>query len=199
MARAKFKCAGCGRKFSMAAHLARHKSAKHGLKSKRKKTVRSRASKAGKRGAAGRRRAVGVRGAGAAAGGAAHLIGEIQTYYGELTSRRAALDAQIAAVVTALGAMGEAGGASPGRPSARKVGRRVMRGGNGRLGSGVSLKAFIARSLRKSSKPLGPTEIASAVLKAGYKTTSKNFVRRVSNALLGLKGLRKAGRGKYTM
>ncbi len=199
MARAKFKCARCGRKFSMAAHLARHKSAKHGWKSKRKKTVRSKAPKAGKRGGAGRRRAVGVAGAGAAAGGAAHLIGEMQTYHGELTSRRAALEAQITAVATALDAMGEAGAARPRRPSARKVGRRVTRRGNGRLRGGASLKAFIARSLRKSSKPLGPTEIASAVLKAGYKTTSKNFVRRVSNALLGLKGLRKAGRGKYTM
>ena len=198
MAKAEFRCAGCKRTFSMAAHLARHNRAQHGSKGTRRKSPGRRASKGKKNGTVGRPRTVGVRASQAAAGGAAHLIGEMQTYCAELSSRRAALDAQIAAVETALNAMGEVGAAPPPRATARRVGRPRMRGPARQLRSG-SLKDCIGQSLRQSSKPLGPTEIASAVLKAGYQTTSRNFVRRVSNALLGLKGLKRAGRGKYQM
>jgi len=48
MAKAKkLKCGTCGKKFSMPAHLARHKSATHGAKKKAKKIVKKGRKKAG--------------------------------------------------------------------------------------------------------------------------------------------------------
>jgi uncharacterized C2H2 Zn-finger protein len=45
MPRKKFKCPKCDRKFSMAAHLARHTSTMHGMKSKTKKASKKRAGR----------------------------------------------------------------------------------------------------------------------------------------------------------
>jgi uncharacterized C2H2 Zn-finger protein len=52
MAKKAFKCPSCGRTFKMAAHLARHRSAAHGIKSKRrvKKMRAGRRKKAQRRG-----------------------------------------------------------------------------------------------------------------------------------------------------
>jgi len=47
----RFKCARCKRTFSMAAHLARHRAAMHGAKSKSKaKAPRGKAARTGRRG-----------------------------------------------------------------------------------------------------------------------------------------------------
>ena len=45
MARKKFKCPKCDRKFSMAAHLARHTSTMHSTKSKTKKAAKRKAGR----------------------------------------------------------------------------------------------------------------------------------------------------------
>jgi cytochrome P450 len=89
MARKTLRCSVCGRKFSMAAHLARHMNAGHG----RKKTARR----------AKTRRRVGRP---PVAGSAPRALRELRAYFQKLTAHRDALNEQIKAVERALNAVG---------------------------------------------------------------------------------------------
>jgi hypothetical protein len=99
MADKKFQCSTCGRKFSMAAHLARHRNATHG---------RGRAKMARK--TAGRRTARRQVGGGTARVGtvisAAGARRELRAYYSQLCSRRDQLDAEIANIESVLETLG---------------------------------------------------------------------------------------------
>lgn len=93
MPKKKFRCSRCKRTFSMAAHLARHKNTKHGTRGK-KAAKTTRKSKA--------KRKVGrPKGRLSVAG----LRSSMRDYLADLTRRRAALDAEIAAIETALNAL----------------------------------------------------------------------------------------------
>ena len=99
MARKTLSCSKCGRKFSMAAHLARHMSATHGRKKKARRAKRGkrRAVRAKARRPVGRPRA---------SGSAPRALRELRAYFRKLTAHRDALDAQIAIVEKALNAVG---------------------------------------------------------------------------------------------
>ena len=89
MARKTLKCSKCGRKFSMAAHLARHMSASHGRKKKaRRAKTKHRVGRP------------------PGAGSAPRALRELRAYVRKLTAHRGALDAQIAVVERALDAVG---------------------------------------------------------------------------------------------
>jgi hypothetical protein len=113
----------------------------------------------------------------------------MQSYYSELTARRANLDAQIAGMENAMTVIGAV-------PMARATGRKRGRpvGSGGRAGS---LKDTIVRVLRQRVKALSPKEIAAGVIKIGYRTSTKNLTKAVSNTLPDMTDIRKVGRGLY--
>ena len=197
-----FKCERCGRVFSMAAHLARHMNAGHGVRRAGKRTA---AGKRGRpRGRAARPKATRTRAARYDAGGATRLVGEMQAYHSELAARRAAVDQEIAAIENAMAAMGGASRRAPRAQAKRRVARpkaarRAARPTGGRGVRAGSLKAYIDDVLRKSGKPMSPKDIATAVMRAGYKTKAQNLVRAVSNALTDVKGIKRVGHGQYRM
>ena len=56
---------------------------------------------------------------------------------------------------------------------------------------------MIVQVLRQRSQPHTPQEIANSVVKAGYKTSSNNLTKSVSNTLPLLSEVKKVGRGLY--
>ncbi len=130
--------------------------------------------------------------------GADRILAELRSFHGELAAQQEALNGQMAAVGSAIEAMGATpapararvgrpAGAGPGRPGRPK-------GSGGRPGS---LKDFMMRVLKQTSRPLSPKEIASNIVRAGYKTKAKDLTKAVSNALPQLKGIKKMGFGQY--
>jgi len=113
----------------------------------------------------------------------------MQSFYSELTERRSSLDAQIAGMEGAINILGAA-------PRARATGRKLGRpaGSGTRTGS---LKDTIVRVLRQRAKALSPREIAAGLVRAGYKTSTKNLTKAVSNTLPEINNVRKVGRGLY--
>jgi len=94
MPRKKFRCSRCKRTFSMAAHLARHKNTKHGTPGKNATKKKTRKSK-------GKRRLGRPKGRLSMAG----LRSSMRAHLSDLTRRWAALQAEMAAIETAIGAL----------------------------------------------------------------------------------------------
>jgi hypothetical protein len=99
------------------------------------------------------------------------------------------LDAQIAGMDSAINILGAA---PQGRATGRKLGRPT--GSGSRTGS---LKDTIVRVLRQRAVALSPREIAAKVVQAGYKTSTKNLTKAISNTLPEINNVRKVGRGLY--
>jgi hypothetical protein len=115
-----------------------------------------------------------------------------------LSTQRDSLLAELAAIDRELAMYG-----AP-RPRAMKARRTTMRRGrkgstNGRrrAANKLSLVGVLQQVLKGST--LGVSEAASAVQKAGYKTTSPNFRTIVNAALLSNRNaFKKIARGQYT-
>jgi len=201
MAKGEFKCSECSRTFTMAAHLARHRNAVHGAKRAGRRTT-GRAARGGRKTArsartparpAPRRATAPPARTPQGAAGMTRLVADLQAYHRELTAQRAGLDQQIAAIDSALQAMD----IRPANPTVRRAARRPARRPAAQSGKAGSLKEYIVKVLRGSSKPMSPKEIADSAVKAGYKTKAKNLVNIVSNSLPDTPGVKKAGRGLY--
>jgi len=187
-----FKCPKCDRSFIMAAHLGRHINTIHGSRKKPKPAskrtpARSRRSRID-RPKGSRTMSPSFARAGAATGeGVTRLLSQMQSYYSELTERRSILDAQIAGMEGAINILGTA-------PRATSTGRKLVRHSGSRSGS---LKDTIVRVLRQRAVALSPKEIAAKVVQAGYKTSTKNLTKAISNTLPEINTVRKVGRGLY--
>ena len=134
----------------------------------------------------------------AVTGGTAALVGRMQDYHSDLLMRRESLDSEITAISNAIEAIGAAApaasqGRRPGRPAGR-VGR--PRSSGGRKGS---LRDYVLRTMGKRSTPMSPRQLASAVVKAGYKSKAKDLTKAVSNLLPQLKQVKRVGFGKYRL
>jgi len=183
-----FKCPKCDRSFSMAAHLGRHANTIHGTRKgpkpvAKRKPGRPRKSRIGRpKGSRSFARA-------AIGDGATRLLSQMQSFYSELTARRSSLDAQIAGMEGAINILGAA-------PKAGATGRKLGRptGSGSRAGS---LKDTIVRVLRQRAVALSPKEIAAKVVQAGYKSSTKNLTKAISNTLPEINTVRKVGRGLY--
>ena len=188
MAPGSFKCPKCERSFSMAAHLGRHTNTIHGGRKRPKPVAKRRPGRPRKR-RVGRPRGSRSYARAAAGDGATRLLSQMQSYYSDLTARRASLEAQIAGMESAINIMGAA-------PRGRATGRRRGRppGSGKRAGS---LKDTIVRVLRQRAKALSPKEIAAGVMKSGYRTSTKNLTKAVSNTLPEMNNVKKIGRGLY--
>jgi len=186
MPKSELKCPKCGRAFALAMHLARHMNASHAAKGskkpapkkrgRRKKTSRS--PRASHRVATGPGESLGE-----------NLQGLLQAHREKLVAQHAALGARLAGLSQALQVLGA--------PSASKPARRRKSRGKKRGVRKGSLPDFIGRVLRQTKEAVSPRDIAARVLKAGYKSKSKNLTNMVSNALAGLPGVSKLGRGLY--
>ena len=189
MPRKKIKCSRCSRTFSMPAHLARHMNTTHASPAARaaRKRMGGRAGSAVRRGPA----AV-IAGGDASYADSADILSGIQAYHESLLARRDQIDLELSALGGALSALGGAA-ARPARVGAPKRGRK---GSGAREGS---LKSYIVKVLERQSTPATPKEIASKVLRSGYKSRAKDLTKAVSNALPELKKIKKVGFGKYTL
>lgn len=160
------KCSRCSRKFSMAAHLARHMNTTHGGGVRRRKV------------AAGPRMAV-RRGSGLSL--EQRTIGVLNDHRSELLGRKAEIDQKLAGVDTALAALGGTSKRASAGPTRSATGGRRKRGRPGmRAGS---LKFVTAKVLSGKRNAMMVREIESAVRKAGYKTRNKTLGNSLSLAL----------------
>lgn len=199
MPRAKFRCNRCKRSFKMAAHLARHMNTIHAGKQREASTTA--ASRKGKR-RVGRPKGVGTVAAARSrlgtfptfpimGDGTDGIIEAMRDHHGELLAQRTSLDAQIDAFARAI----ETIGAAPSRAT-RRTGKKRGRPA-GPVGRTGSLKDYIVRVLRQSSKPMSPRDIGAGVRKAGFKTKAKDLSKAVSNTLPDLKNVKRVGFGVY--
>ena len=178
----------------MAAHLGRHANTIHGKRKgpkpvSKRKPGRPRKSRIG-RPKGSRNSSRSFARAGSATGeGVTRLLSQMQSYYSELTERRSSLDAQIAGMEGAINILGAA-------PKAISSGRKLGRPAGSGSRSG-SLKDTIVRVLRQRAVALSPREIAAKVVQAGYKTSTKNLTKAISNTLPEINSVRKVGRGLY--
>lgn len=111
---------------------------------------------------------------------------ELETYRAELVAELSEVDRELkdlGAVVSSV--------------SRTKRAPRTYGGGGGkRPHNKWNLEESLARVLRH--KTMGVSEVADAVQKAGYKTTSPNFRTIVNQTLLKSKLIKKLGRSAYT-
>ncbi len=133
-------------------------------------------------------------------------LAPLESERAELLEKVALLDAEIGAI---NGALGVSTSSTPSRPGRRPVGRpkgstnKARKTTRTRAASGrrrprnaASLEASLAKTLK--GKIMGVSEVAAAVQKEGYKTTSANFRTIVNQTLIKSALIRKTGRGQYT-
>jgi len=107
---------------------------------------------------------------------------------GKLVMRREKLLAELAeldAQIKAAGALISAGRASSGRRGGGRRGRNDMNLGDALVGT-------------LTGKTMSVTEVAEAVQRAGYNTTSPNFRTIVNQTLTKDKRFKRVARGQYT-
>ena len=202
MPRAKFRCKRCKRSFKMAAHLARHKSTIHAPK--KRKVAKAKAAKKAKRStvqpkvvrtvAASRARIGPILMSSTGVSGFKGIIEAMKAQQSELLVQRTSLDAQIDAFARAMEAIGATTPTSRKRSAGKKRGRLVEA-----VGKPGSLKNYIVRVLRQSSKPMSLKDIGTRVKKAGFKTKAKDLTGAVSKTLPDLKSVKRVGWGKYQL
>ena len=166
------KCTRCGRKFSMAAHLARHMNTLH----------------ASKKVKGAKRASVATRARTYAGGGFGGALGSLRAFRDQLVDQRNEINRRMQAIDGALAAL-DAGTAKP-------VVVRRRRGKGPRAGS---LKDYIARVLRGFARGKSVGDIATAVRKAGYKSNDKRLNHSVGKALAGMKNVNRVERGVYRL
>ncbi len=188
MPRKKLRCSRCSRTFSMPAHLARHMNTTHASPAARAARQRRAGRKAGRRPGSTAVLAVGD----VSFTDSANLLSGIQAYHEGLLARRDQIDLELSALGDALSALGSTQ-AVPAKSARQERGRR---GGGAR---GGSLKSFILKVLARRSTPATPKEIASGVMRSGFKSRSKHLSTAVSNVLPELKAVKKVGFGLYSL
>ena len=190
------KCPDCSRRFSMAAHLARHRSTTHARGGKRRRTPATKRGP-GRPRSSGRAMTYVGESTTPLNGEGERLLGEMQHYYQSLVDRRASLDAEIDAMERAVSAMGNA--ATTTRSSAGRRGRPAGGGRRRAEGRAGSLKDFIGRVLGSRSTALSPREIGTQVKRAGFKTKAADLTKAVSNTLPKMRNVKRVGFGQYTL
>lgn len=118
-------------------------------------------------------------------------LGSLEAKREELLAEVEQINGEIAFINAALGGVSRA----PGR---RRGGARraAPAGGRKRPRNAKSLEVALAEVLQ--GKTMGVSEVAEAVQKAGYKTTSPNFRTIVNQTLIRSDLIKKLGRGAYT-
>ena len=115
-----------------------------------------------------------------------------------LEKKRANLLAQVGKVDAEIAALrGEVQPTPvPAAPKAKKKRKEKAKAKTGRKGT---LIEAIADVLKAADSPMKVAQIAKAVVKAGYKTESKDVPNVIRGALTRVPGIKKVSRGQYTM
>jgi uncharacterized C2H2 Zn-finger protein len=187
----KLTCPQCGRRFSMAAHLARHQNAVHGRRPRSKTAGKTPSKRAPSRVLRSLARATSGRGPTTA--GLAQAVRQIEAYRDSLAARRAELDSHMAVVDQALSTLG-----ATTQPSTRRVGRGPARAGRAATPRQGSLKHFIERTLQGGS-PMAVKDITTAIRKSGYKSRNKALAKSVGTALGQMPNVVKVSRGVFRL
>ena len=130
------------------------------------------------------------------------MVGSLAALRDKLTTQLESINAVIDELESLVGNVdGVAPLRGPGRPKGSGRGRkRRGRGrgrGRGRRGNEQSLASVLQSVLR--GKTMNVADMADAAIKAGYKSTSKNFKTVVGLTLLKSKRMfRRVSRGQYT-
>jgi hypothetical protein len=124
-----------------------------------------------------------------AAGGIGEMIGNLRAYHSSLKAERHQLDERVAAIDTALAALGQ---------PLRSTTGTSRRGGRGSGAHPGSLKDFLGRVLNPS-RAMAVKDITAAVRKAGYKSKNKTLDKSVGVALADMKKVVRVGRGQYRL
>ena len=114
-------------------------------------------------------------------------LGKLEAKRDVLLAQVEQLDSEISFINAALGGTAKS--------SARRAGGRASTGRK-RPRNDKSLEVALADVLK--GKTMGVTEVAEAVQKAGYKTTSPNFRTIVNQTLIRSELIKKLSRGAYT-
>lgn len=204
MAKSQFKCTRCKRTFGMAAHLARHLSAIHGVGGAPR--TPSALPKRGPGRPPLRRNVTATQ----MSSVGSSIVNDMHKFLSDLTAQRETINSQIDAIEAAMSALsGETGpavrrgpGRPPGRPPGQKTGRPPGRppgrktGHRGRAGS---LKDMIFKVLSQRKSAMSPNDISRAVTKAGYSTKAKDLTKAVSNMLPDVPGVKRLAFGSYAL
>jgi hypothetical protein len=137
----------------------------------------------------------------------ADLAAEMTRRQGELPAlraREAEITEEMATLTATIGALdGATGRRVPARRVGRGIGRvakvaapMVGRKRGRRTKNGASLSEALVKVL--TGKTMSVTDVATAVKKSGYKSTSANFRTMVNIALLNKKKFKRVERGMYT-
>jgi hypothetical protein len=123
----------------------------------------------------------------------------MRAYHDDLTAKCSQMQVEMDALSSAIESISGVALAAPTRSS---VVRRVTKGGvtRGPRPAGGSLKEVITKVLGSAQNPLRLTEISTGVVRAGYKTKSKNLSNQVSMALADMakkRKVKKVSRGLY--
>jgi hypothetical protein len=109
-----------------------------------------------------------------------------QSSAGRLVRKRDKLAARLAAMDEEIAGLGVT------------VGGRSNRGATGRPRPRNEIKLVDALSTALDDKTMSVTEVAEAVQKAGYRTSSPSFRTIVNQALIASGKFKRVGRGQYT-
>jgi len=119
------------------------------------------------------------------------LVKRLQAKRNKVLAAVAKIDRRIAAI---------SGAGLPGRGRGRKP-APGLGAGNGRRrrrrASGKPLVNYVHAVLKKAKGPMRVKDVASAVIKRGYKTHSKDFYGIVASTLRDKTKFARVGRGKY--
>jgi|CXWL01.1.fsa_nt_gi hypothetical protein len=213
MTKGEFKCSTCSRTFSMAAHLARHTNSMHRRPGRPKGSGKGKGARGGRLGRPPLSRSGGAN-QGNTSDDDSRVLSEMAAYRDTLLMQRLNIDRRLEGIQSAMSVMGSSafsrfstpGSASRGKrrgrpPGSGRVARTGAQVGGARRGRKPgrpgSLKQMIIKVLNQRSQAQSPQEIADGVVKAGYKTSSHNLTKSVSNALPKLSEVKKLGRGLY--
>ncbi len=105
----------------------------------------------------------------------------------ELQEKKEKLGAQISRIDEEMASLKGTAAAAP--KKARRAPKR----------EGKSLREHVIEILKASPEPMNAREIAGAVKKAGYKSSSKNFVTLVRLFCYKSDELQRKGKGKFTV
>jgi len=140
------------------------------------------------------------------------LVAQLTVYQDELRGQVAALQSEIDGISAALAALGarkpkaKKAGRRPGRPAKRKVKKMVRPGPRAAVArrgprpEGARMADYIAKVLGAAGGAMSLKDITVGIVKAGYKTSSRNLGNQVSmtlNQMKKRKQVRKTGRGMY--
>ncbi len=127
----------------------------------------------------------------------------LTAYRDQLERQRLNLAAEIAALDSALSAIGGGPalrGRRPGRPPGRPAARPLPAPRRGRPPRKGSLKEFILKVLSAApGREMAVKDIATGVVRAGYKSSNKTLAKSVGIALTEIPGVLKVGRGRFRL